>query len=181
MSSDGIPECPFCDFKTAETYRLMIHVEELHTENSPFVAYASTEIDAPQSSSSRGPSSNDDGATKYVTCSKAECGEEILLIDLNEHLDLHQAEEENLDDPTTTDRQREKKGQPRQESRALSPRKTLQGQSADRHKSQPASSEKIGLGRSIFSFGLGTKSKERAKTADSQRNGVRLGVSFFSS
>ncbi len=98
--------CPFCDFKDADEYFLVQHVELLHPENgqSPFIAQ--DEVAQPYGSSlstieedkkvEEGAKANEtppNGASSspdYVECSI--CSEYIVSVELPTHKDLHVAE-----------------------------------------------------------------------------------------
>ena len=110
--------CPFCG-KTFSgnwyEYQINLHIEEEHTENSGFVVRdddalsegeeADAEHSRPSTTSSKevNNESIDSGEEKdkYVLCPEG-CGEMVLLIEFTDHLDLHRAENADIDDPTTT-------------------------------------------------------------------------------
>ncbi|KAH7087794.1 peptidase family C78-domain-containing protein [Paraphoma chrysanthemicola] len=104
--------CPMCDF-TIDSHDdygpelLQLHFEQVHTTDSPFRVVEDAESPPPtlppRPSSKRKhvddtPSSDDEENT--VTCSEPDCGEVVLLIDLNEHLDYHAAETLSFDETT---------------------------------------------------------------------------------
>lgn len=102
MTSSSL-KCPFCEFEDADEYFLVLHIEELHTEDSPFAVtdQAATSQDASQlhdSAAGRDEVVRDDQLEQYVDCPESECGEKILLSDLNEHLDFHLAERATLEE-----------------------------------------------------------------------------------
>jgi len=108
-------ECPFSCGKTFSGnswYQLTLHIEEEHTEDSPFVV---REDDGPaegeegnaENSRSNGTKSkevddesidSEEEMDEYTLCPEEGCGEVVLLIDYVDHLDLHQAENAIIDD-----------------------------------------------------------------------------------
>lgn len=98
--------CPFCGFQNADDYFLTLHIEELHIEDSPFVAKdnskrgtdANIKSRLPEVSPEQPDADCDDLFEEYVACPLSECGEELLTSDLNEHLDYHFAERVTLDE-----------------------------------------------------------------------------------
>jgi hypothetical protein len=88
-------ECPMCSFVVPEddTYWLTLHFEQAHTDDSPFKV---TDDGSGEGGADVIGSSFDD---EYVECPEPDCGEEVLLEMLNDHLDLHQAEKVTLDAP----------------------------------------------------------------------------------
>ena len=84
--------CPFCGFKSTEAYLIQLHVEEHHTEDSPFVIVNS--LPPPKASSSRNISSDeasDSEDSPWVKCTRPGCGEYVLISDIDDHLELHEA------------------------------------------------------------------------------------------
>ncbi|KAF7191746.1 Zinc finger-containing ubiquitin peptidase 1 [Pseudocercospora fuligena] len=84
--------CPFCgSFKGAD-YDVQLHIEEYHTDDSPFVAH-DEEDSRPSSSNnaSRGSRISDSmpGDT-WTKCTRPGCGEHVLLSEVDEHLNLHE-------------------------------------------------------------------------------------------
>ncbi|KAF2095198.1 DUF1671-domain-containing protein [Rhizodiscina lignyota] len=93
--------CPFCDFNDADEYFLMLHIEELHTDDSPFVSRGAAAANGDESQLLQPPNQQmdrDDLSEQYVDCPESDCGEQVLLSDLNEHLDLHLAERVTLEE-----------------------------------------------------------------------------------
>lgn len=81
---------------------LMLHVEERHTDDSPFVVREGPEAAAQLTPSpgrhdtssypQKAPAENDVDDNEWMLCPNPECGEQVQIEDLNEHLDLHYAE-----------------------------------------------------------------------------------------
>ncbi|TKA64086.1 hypothetical protein B0A49_10140 [Cryomyces minteri] len=86
--------CPFCPFSDPDSYFLALHVEEVHTEDSPFAVR-----DSPSAASAPSAAPSQDGGDVYVECPEEECGEQVLITDLNEHLDLHLASQVTIEEP----------------------------------------------------------------------------------
>ncbi len=109
-------ECPFSCGKTfsrIDWYQLALHIEEEHTEDSPFVVRedgAASEGEEEGNADDSGPSTtrsqeadnestdSEEEKDEYVLCPEEDCGEVVLLIEYTDHLDLHQAENAILDD-----------------------------------------------------------------------------------
>lgn len=82
--------CPFCNSIQGDEYIIQLHIEEFHTEDSPFVPQrgeASTSAHGTHASLSS-QSMPDDLWTK---CTRRGCGEYIQLSAIDEHLDFHAA------------------------------------------------------------------------------------------
>src|SRR5215469_1094135 len=109
-----IRECPFLCGKTFsgnDWYEYQLHVEEKHTENSGFVVRedgAPSEGEEGNAEHSRPSTTNskevdnesidsEEEKDEYVLCPKG-CGEMVLLIEFDDHLDLHEAENTIIDD-----------------------------------------------------------------------------------
>ncbi|KAK5154649.1 hypothetical protein LTR04_005963 [Oleoguttula sp. CCFEE 6159] len=86
--------CPFCPFSDTDSYFLALHVEELHTKGSPFAV-----TDSPPAASASSAAPSQDADDVYVECPEEECGEQLLIADLNEHLDLHLASQVTIEEP----------------------------------------------------------------------------------
>ena len=164
--------CPFCSFKDADSYFLTLHVEELHTEDSPFVVRSpvpsSGFVYTPERGSSVPTPPNED-LDDYVQCPIEQCGEEVQLAQLNDHLDLHTAEDETVDDQLDSKLSSSRKNFTAEIPEALRDRRA-------RHKSSVLTNHKSGLGRSIFGFGLTSKSRIKQRPEEHEKNGIRLGV-----
>jgi hypothetical protein len=102
-------ECPMCDFTVLPTddYILQLHFEQVHTTDSPFIIHDDPEplpsSFSPTPSSSRKhvrDTTSSDEEDDTVICPEPDCGEVVLLIDLNDHLDYHTAESLSFDEIT---------------------------------------------------------------------------------
>jgi len=93
-----------CDFTVlpSDDYVLQLHFEQVHTTDSPFLIHDdSTKLLSvpPQPSYDfRDTPSSDEEEEETVACPEPGCGEVVLLIDFNEHLDYHSAESLSFDD-----------------------------------------------------------------------------------
>lgn len=86
--------CPFCGFRGEDAYLIQLHIEEHHTEDSPFVVNGSPPRFPPRpgSSSQSAPSSRPvSDENPWVKCTRKGCGEYVAITDIQEHLDLHEA------------------------------------------------------------------------------------------
>ena len=102
--------CPFCGFTGDDEYLIQLHIEEHHTEDSPFVVNESpyeTEVRTPalrprpgsgsglHSAASSRPPSDDN---PWVKCTRPACGEYVHISDIQEHLEFHEAAAVSDDD-----------------------------------------------------------------------------------
>ena len=76
--------CPFCGFKKEGEYFIQLHIEEHHTDDSPFTSHERLVEDAP-------PSRSNTPDNEWIKCTRPNCGEYMLLADMQEHLDVHEA------------------------------------------------------------------------------------------
>lgn len=100
-TTSEVLECPFCPYTEKESYMLMLHVEERHIDDSPFVVREGPDAGAQLTPSpgrhdtssypQKAPAENDVD-DEWMLCPNPECGEQVQIEDLNEHLDLHYAE-----------------------------------------------------------------------------------------
>lgn len=93
-------ECPFCPFNSYDSYSVMEHVECCHPESgvSPFNVQEDEGMsrlagghDEEAASVSDAPSQEDD----YFQC---DCGEVVMLSEINSHMALHESEETTVDE-----------------------------------------------------------------------------------
>lgn len=90
-----------CDFTVlpCDDYVLQLHFEQAHTTDSPFVIKDDPEpLLPPYKHVAGAPSSDIQGG--LVQCPEPDCGEFILLSNLNDHLDYHGAESLSFDETT---------------------------------------------------------------------------------
>lgn len=99
-------ECPLCQFHDNDEYVLLLHIEALHTEDSPFVVKEECKNAISGSIGGRGNFNSLDyefrkvesEETTYVLCPESGCGESVLLMELQTHLDFHDAEQISMED-----------------------------------------------------------------------------------
>lgn len=84
--------CPFCSvtYEQEWSQMLTLHIQEQHAERSDFSEVESVPEDSEHASA---PASQDsrNSSEIWVACTEPECEEHVLLADLSEHLDLHEA------------------------------------------------------------------------------------------
>jgi hypothetical protein len=195
-------ECPMCDFTVLPTddYILQLHFEQAHTTDSPFVIHDDPEplpsSFSPEASSShkhvRGATSSDE-EDDTVICPEPDCGEVVLLIDLNDHLDYHAAESLSFDEITGqyhshhSSSNMQRSSAAGKSSRCASTTSYAHSESGTtsshahkkktphRNRRGTDSSEKSTLSRSIASFNPFAKPEKSAKPpSKSARLGVRM-------
>lgn len=85
--------CPWCGYRADGEYAIHLHIEEHHTEDSPF---AVRERAPPASgSSSRDvrppPSAPSRSSEPWTRCTRHGCGEYVKFEDIDNHLEMHEA------------------------------------------------------------------------------------------
>ncbi|KAH8725186.1 peptidase family C78-domain-containing protein [Phaeosphaeriaceae sp. PMI808] len=197
-------ECPMCDFAVLPTddYFLQLHFEQVHTTDSPFRTEDGAESPPPALSTKPTPNSKYGGGTpssddeeNNVMCPEPECGEIVLLIDFNEHLDYHAAETLSFDETTGKYHSRNSSTTMQDSSAYMndsfanyslttnvpeasrkhdSHRHNKSRKHSHRERSNTNSSEKSTLARSIISFNPFSKLEKSVKPPNSS---ARLGKS----
>jgi len=83
-------------------YAVMLHFEEAHTEDSPFVtanseaAAVTPEKEPTKTTMATATVLNEED--EWVQCPEEDCGEMLSLVEFNDHLDLHASEKLSFDD-----------------------------------------------------------------------------------
>ena len=118
MAHPGV--CPFCDYIESDHYMLLLHVETLHSEGeSPFVVREGHESTTLARNNRRrsfegpkliGSTSNDGREDLYVKCPQEFCGEDVLLLDIDAHIDMHETEHTTLDDQEESETRPSRRG-----------------------------------------------------------------------
>ena len=98
--------CPFCGFKGESEYKIQLHIEEHHTEDSPFVTSHGASLVEHRSPPERSPrpsvpkhdrepepefGDHSMLGDSWTKCTRPGCGEYVLLADIDEHLEVHAA------------------------------------------------------------------------------------------
>ncbi|KAF1813293.1 hypothetical protein P152DRAFT_395122 [Eremomyces bilateralis CBS 781.70] len=169
--ASGVFNCPMCDYTSPLEEEILYHFEEQHTDDSPFVARGASptkDSSIPATSQSKSaekdesPSpSNDDAEFNYVKCEVEDCGEIVLLSDLAEHMEMHDAEEMSLAldeaDSATAREQDEQDGEGpsgagEDDATGRFDTNIADGlrRSARNSKKQPSPAKRTGLTRSLF-------------------------------
>lgn len=81
--------CPFCGFHSSVLYNMQLHIESLHTPDSPFI------VDEEQAGMEELIEVEDSG---YLICTEENCGEPVFRREFQTHLDMHIAERVALTD-----------------------------------------------------------------------------------
>ncbi|KAH8664327.1 peptidase family C78-domain-containing protein [Xylariales sp. PMI_506] len=88
-----LEDCPFCGYRPDGEYALLLHMETSHAEGkSPFIPEDSASVGDPDGVTTP-------GEEQFADC-PAGCGEFVALAELEEHLELHRAEEDVSDTPS---------------------------------------------------------------------------------
>jgi len=81
--------CPFCGLNGSSEYGVQLHIEEQHTEDSSFAAKDNVKASPPGTDAPAEASSMlEEG---WMQCTRPACGELIHVLDIDEHLELHEA------------------------------------------------------------------------------------------
>ncbi|KAF2841567.1 DUF1671-domain-containing protein [Patellaria atrata CBS 101060] len=170
VSSSSLFTCPFCSYLVDDEYVITLHVEEMHTEDSPFVVTStsppekSSRMDVLQHSSSNYDTGSSDGTDGWVTCPVEDCEEEILISEWNDHMDYHEADRLADGQKDVSERRADEYAFIEQNFKTDIPGE-LRSSPQKRSRHHRSSSEKTTLSRSIFSFGSSTKEKSRHKSS----------------
>ena len=89
--------CPICGYTSNGEYAahaVQLHVEEHHTDDSPFTVNGAT-ADPPRNAATTTNGSSNEIETSeenpWVKCTRQGCGEYVLISDIDYHLELHEA------------------------------------------------------------------------------------------
>lgn len=83
--------CPFCGFKKDDAYAIQLHIEEHHTEDSPFMTVNSAPDPATAQTSRISAQGATSGNRDWIKCTRPRCNEYMSVADIQEHLNLHEA------------------------------------------------------------------------------------------
>ncbi|KAI0123508.1 peptidase family C78-domain-containing protein [Xylariales sp. AK1849] len=93
--AEEVMDCPFCGYHADKEYIMLLHMEKFHSEGpSPFVA-----DDEPTGSVTPTPAEEE----QYASCPVDGCGEVVTLVELEDHVELHGAEEDQSESATHED------------------------------------------------------------------------------
>ena len=84
--------CPWCGLEGRDAYAIALHIEQLHTDDSPFVV--KTQSPDPSSRSGRAPSDVDqqsEPSERWIKCTRRGCGQYINEANVDDHLEMHDA------------------------------------------------------------------------------------------
>lgn len=162
--------CPFgCGYRCDSQYSAQLHIEEHHTEDSPFIAHEDRRAAAKQNSNRashdrRAVSQESMPEDSWTRCTRPGCGEHVLLSEIDEHLDLHTAEalseQEAQKVPPLPPRPKRSRSPsrtpPRRDLAVRSPRKL------EKHRAERVEKSKSHHPGSLFSFLSGTSDRTRS-------------------
>ena len=178
--------CPFCGYQNEDAYFISLHVEQLHTDDSPFqVRSTSPPLPLPKqqhaaSSTHNVPVQESQGG--WVQCPHEDCGEELLLEELNEHLDLHVAEKLSSEDDSSITRSSMASSTSSHYSFARNHHSSESFQKPQRHPFSQGSEtpktrpEKVHLRRSVRGIGFDVDKQRVTKDLPLCTKDIRLGV-----
>ena len=83
--------CPLCRFRAEDEYSLLLHIETSHVEDSPFVPDNDARATRAPTTLIDDADDADDYDPEYVLCPESDCAEFIPLLQLQTHMDFHDA------------------------------------------------------------------------------------------
>lgn len=172
-------KCPFCQFHDRSSYILLLHIEEMHPDGSASVI--------PKGNGPIPEPANDPGldmassaqSPEYIICDVEDCGEPILMTELDSHMDLHYAEQVALKDfesaggseGSRTPKSSSKSKRARKDSHSSPSRRGLFGSSS----SSSSSTKKRRSSKSPYA----ANGKSSSSRTSSKSKEDRLGVCLF--
>ena len=191
-SKSTLLTCPMCPFAVPPTgtYVLELHFEQVHTPDSPFriiddpEAPSLSTVFGSSERSKPGDVTSDEDDDNYVLCPRPDCGEDVLLADLDDHLKFHAAESLAVDDEADTGHLKMQTLTEESTPSFLQENFTSEVPDALRHthrkkikrkRGSSSASEKSILSRSILSF-IPFSAKFAANITKQPASSIRLGV-----
>jgi hypothetical protein len=85
-------QCPWCGFSTYDAYAVQLHIEEQHTDDSPFAIKKPSSNDFPRG----GPSIADfdarsESGERWIKCTRRGCGQYVAEANIDDHVNMHDA------------------------------------------------------------------------------------------
>ncbi|KAM0719360.1 hypothetical protein Q7P37_005265 [Cladosporium fusiforme] len=166
--------CPWCGLKSRDTYAIQLHIEEQHTEDSPFRVRRTSPVRPHRSEQS---SVVSDGRSelseRWIKCTRRGCGERMPNSEFDQHLDMHDAVAPAKDD-------RRRQPAPRVANGSSYGRPQVESEKAASHVSsspstKSAGSKKSGSSKAPPSSVSSVSSSARPKDALKERQNGRLG------
>jgi hypothetical protein len=104
--------CPFCGYKSGHEYEIQLHIEEHHTESSPFTIREPVTTGPARGQRQEVVQPEKAELTEsWTKCTRPSCGEYVNYAEIDEHLQMHDAiaaveEDERNSSSSTTSRPR---------------------------------------------------------------------------
>jgi len=156
LAAEMTSTCPFCDYRGDE-YVVQLHIEEHHTEDSPWVVneamVASPKTQHRLATSSSESSDGEDNP--WIKCTRPQCNEYIHITDLDDHYEMHQAI-----DVAEADELASAKGGKRPASRQHTPPDTQRSPRKQNRSREPESPRNT-HGRSLLDYFTGSSTVGR--------------------
>lgn len=159
--------CPFCGYSSLRQEVIQLHIEEHHTEDSPFVVNERPSL-PPRPSSSRDASSGGNSTSSreenpWIKCTRPDCGEYIAIAELDEHYRFHEDIKQLQLDRASPERNSKPSssvsGRSKRVDQSKSPRKLQR----DQPSSSPSSPAQTPRQRSILEWIKGTSNVSQAR------------------
>lgn len=159
--------CPFCGFRKDDEYAIQLHIEEHHTEDSPFSIMNSAPDLPPRRDARRtDPSERRDG--EWMKCTRPGCGEYLLVSDVQEHLDFHEAVDASEDDVEGA----RMSGRQAGEGRSRSARKTISDESSSDDSTSKSNSRSTGSSSQCNQWEGGSRGSSTPRSTTSRTTGT---------
>ncbi|KAK4539988.1 hypothetical protein LTR36_009886 [Oleoguttula mirabilis] len=170
--------CPFCGI-VSEPYVIELHIDESHTEPSPSAA---RDAELAKQLASHGEVTEDDEHSmpgdEWTKCTRAGCGEYVLMSDIDEHLEVHAA---IASEPDNSDSSSSHRSAQERETKQLDKRPTNAGPRSpqklqkSQHRNLNDSPSKRGVSLLEYFSGSSNHGNARPKTYQPPRRPGRLG------
>ncbi|KAF2163503.1 hypothetical protein M409DRAFT_26115 [Zasmidium cellare ATCC 36951] len=168
----GPISCPFCGYESGSEYNVQLHIEERHTDDSPFVPEPErpkkvSRLSKTSNASSKGTSSSGTSSMPedmWTRCTRPGCGEHVLLSEIDEHLDLHAAAALAEQDEERPPALPPRRSPPRRPAEKEASSKTRELLPPSPRKLEKGRAKSPGKTASILSFFSGTSTHGRSTT-----------------
>jgi hypothetical protein len=85
-------QCPWCGFSTHDTYAIQLHIEEQHTDDSPFAIKKPSSDDFQRGGRSTSTfDTRSESSERWIKCTRRGCGQYIAEANIDDHVNMHDA------------------------------------------------------------------------------------------
>jgi hypothetical protein len=82
-------QCPWCGFSTHDVYAIQLHIEEQHTDDSPFAIKKPSSDRGGRSTASF--DARSESSERWIKCTRRGCGQYIAEANIDGHVNMHDA------------------------------------------------------------------------------------------